>query len=204
MGVCLEDGADFEPYIEQVMEAGCDFSCCRELYDERKFDGDKPACLKFESSIVSDDELIQLDIEQSLDIIDGSDEKARMNALFRIEFYTRNGNKQDVGYRLLDRLISRNPAQNIGEAHFVSEIIKTVLIMEQTPRIVEGLMEVIRKTPSNNTTRVIYNTIFEGFRRYPYKMISEPLMDWMYSSQCSPRLKARVDEILEYAAWVDR
>ena len=216
VGVCLNNVGEFEPYIDEVIKDS-DFSICKEIYDKMKFDGDKPPCPLYEeiemaeedemdeedetSDELTDEEFIErvinnIDIEKNFEYLESANESLQRQALSNLEVLIRFG-KKEVGYRLLDSLVSLKPAGNISEAHGWAKIIDTILCMKPELRIVDGFMKILRKTPSSATTRGVFNAIFDGFRKYPYEMIREPLSDFMYSGICKPKLKARIEEVLE-------
>lgn len=47
-GVCLSD-EEFEPYIDELLE-NCNYACCKELVERKKFDGNREACADFSES----------------------------------------------------------------------------------------------------------------------------------------------------------
>ena len=44
-GICLK-GDTFEPFIDEMLENG-NFECCRELVEQKRFDGNREACEDF-------------------------------------------------------------------------------------------------------------------------------------------------------------
>ncbi|MBW1982903.1 MAG: hypothetical protein JRJ12_17005 [Deltaproteobacteria bacterium] len=53
-GICLNDEA-FEPFVEELL-ANVDFPSCRDLVEEKKFEGNRPVCPDFEEA-----EVIEID-----------------------------------------------------------------------------------------------------------------------------------------------
>jgi hypothetical protein len=63
LGACLRDEL-FEPFIEDILEKSS-FACCYDLYQEKRFDGGKAACLDFEEA-----EIIEISDEDDIYGID--------------------------------------------------------------------------------------------------------------------------------------
>jgi len=51
-GICLED-KEFEPYTEELLE-NCNYDCCKDLIERKKFSGNCEACPEFSEAEITD------------------------------------------------------------------------------------------------------------------------------------------------------
>lgn len=167
-GVCLIDSA-FEPFVDEVVE-NADFSCCRELYLKKRFDGAREVCENYEEIEVvdiSDDEDINpyihsekmkhQNVDEVIKYFYDADNTIVNNAISTISMYVHIGNEN--AYKgLIDYYVSLGPAESLEDVYFRLKIVDILTSKESEKNTIKAYVNELARTPSNNTTRQLYTT----------------------------------------------
>ena len=215
-GVCLRNVNEFEPYIESICEE-YDFNSCMNLYDNKRFDGERTACSEFEKIEAEEFDTDEIDIgkmdEKEIFAIvqlkmknrniDDIIEKLKLgnliekkNAISTLNSFIAMGNKSALDC-LLEYFKTSSPARTIDEVHNRVMIIDILKIREDEKVMIQVFINELCKTPSNNTTRKIYTEIFKFFERCSLEIIKKPLLNYIKNNPCTYRIKQRILEIID-------
>ncbi len=122
-----------------------------------------------------------------------NEKRYAINELIRLLYI---GNK--MAYEaLLDYFITSEPAKTLEEVHVRVNVIEVLQYKAKEEELVEHYIAELLKTPSNNTTRQIYQSIFKYFERCDVEIVREPLESYLKRSKCSPKIKSKVIGIIE-------
>jgi len=215
-GVCLRNVDEFEPYIESICEES-DFYSCMNLYDNKRFAGERTACSEFEKIETEEFDTDEIDISEmdekeifaivQLNMknrnIDDVIEKLKSrsliekeNAISTLNSFIAMGNKSALDC-LLEYFITSPAAETIAEVHTRVRIIDILRIREDEKVMIPVFIDELCKTPSNNTTRKIYTDIFKFFEHCSLEIIKEPLLNYVKDNCCSYRIKQRIIGIID-------
>lgn len=227
-GICFNNCDDFDDHIDEIMENG-EFSCCMDLYDKKRFDGYNHQCEGFEMVEIFELDIYK-DKERELDNqnrpeLNESAVRILLEESFREQishkdFFNvfKTGNDKEVSNALsvLTFLLAVNDDlakeklisyfKKTGPADNLKDVRRRVLVIEALAYIRdEGILtslfiDELYKTPSNNTTRQIYNAIFRYFQDCELENIAKPLLKYIKTSGCSYRIKKRILGLLEEIA----
>ncbi|MEA4903159.1 hypothetical protein [Desulfitobacterium sp.] len=203
-GVCLMDSA-FEPFMDEVVE-NADFSCCRELYLKKRFDGAREVCENYEEIEVvdiSDDEDINpyihsekmkhQNVDEVIKYFYDADNTIVNNAISTISMYVHIGNEK--AYKgLIDYYVSLGPAESLEDVYLRLKIVDILTSKESEKNTIKAYVNELARTPSNNTTRQLYTEILKRLSRCPSEMVQEPLMDLLEKKKFSYKIKNRIME----------
>ncbi len=205
LGVCLND-EEFEPFIEEILENG-DFSCCHELYLQKRYDGGREACEQFEvpemielPEGMSLDEYLQFEalkyqnVDELIQSLYSSDMVIVRKGLATISMYFYNGNEGALE-GLLNYYISLGPAESLEEVHLRIEIVEMLSRYEPDRRIIEAYVKELERTQSNNTTRKLYTLILRRLEWCPHEIVDDLLIELLNRKQYSFKMKKRLMEI---------
>ncbi len=213
-GVCMYDNDKFEDYLDEIYENE-DFSSCMQAYDESRISGDDCACENYEEieglDIEDDSSNDEFDVElflqtvqnQSIDdfkkhlYLDDFDNKEKaVYGLIRLSNY---GNKMAFK-ELINYLKTSEPPKIINEVHLRLKILDMLTYEHRhefkKEEVVDLFIEVLLKTPSNNTSRQIYTMIFRYLERCTNEIVKEPLLRYLEISGCSNKIKKKVENIV--------
>ncbi|WP_162862610.1 hypothetical protein [Acetivibrio cellulolyticus] len=208
-GVCMFNIDKFEPFVDEIYESN-DFSVCIEVYYENRIDGDSDACENYEQveiieidndNDLSSDEILGFILEnKSIEeyekiLASNNFEESRyaINELINLLYI---GNKMAYD-ALMNYFKTSEPARNIEQVHLRVKIIEALQYKASEKELIEHFINELLKTPSNNTTRKIYQQIFKYFERRSLEIVREPLINYLERSKCGPKMKSRVMEIIE-------
>lgn len=206
-GVCVNDAA-FEPFIDKIIEES-DFSCCPELYREKRYDGDREACDEFNEpeflDIPEGDDYIKAYLRadimkhQNIDEIAkyfyDSDKNIVRNAIATISTYIYLGN---IGAyeELIKYYMSLGPAEDLEDVYIRMQVVEILSSKEDEKNTIDAYIKELARTSSNNTTRQLYTKILERLRKCPSEMVEEPLLELLRKKKYAPKMKNRILEVV--------
>ncbi|MEA1926835.1 MAG: hypothetical protein U9N73_01405 [Candidatus Auribacterota bacterium] len=91
------------------------------------------------------------------------------------------------------------PPLSIEAVHLRIEILQKLKNSKRKKEITRFLFKELKRTPSNNTTRQWFTSIFKYLESLPFEDIEKPLSELLYDKRFSHRLKKRMREILYYS-----
>jgi hypothetical protein len=204
-GVCMYDNA-FDPFADKIVEDD-NFSSCYELYLEKRFDGAKEACDKFEEPEI-------LEIPEGMDVIAylryermkyqnvdeivkyfyNTDKEIVNKAISLISTYIHLGN-QSAYEGLLKYYRSLGPAETLEDVYLRKRIINLFGQYESERRTVEAYVNELARTPSNNMTRQLFTLIFRRLFYCPEEIVTELLLELLNKKKFSYKMKKRIMEV---------
>src|SRR3989339_2238845 len=103
LGICSGDKT-FEPYFDIIMKESS-FACCHDLYLEKRYTGEKPACSEFEKleiieeeedvfGIVIKDASKHKNMDEMIEQLYNSDNKQLKKTITSLDSYIHNENNQ--------------------------------------------------------------------------------------------------------------
>lgn len=209
-GACLQDIA-FRNLLPRIWEEE-NFSCCRELYRLKAFEGDREACSKFEPF---DFEPIETPIEEEnadigaktiIERIRTEDVSAIIRffydpdlavvkkAILNIETYVYLDNKQAFE-GLLNYYLCLGPVKSLEEVHLRTKIVDILARRSGKPEVVQAFVNELERSPSNNTTRQLYTLILEHLRGCDGELVHGLLIDLLNKKNYSPKIRERIDDL---------
>lgn len=210
-GACIYDMENIEPFADEIFEQS-DFSSCMDEYNKNRIDGNNDACENYEQA-----EIIEIDpnatkeeietkiklfgmqtqsVECFVNLLDSDNLSKKRYAINEIITLIYVGNK--MAYKaMLDYFITSEPAKTLEEVHLRVKVIEVLQYKAKEEELVQHYINELLKTPSNNTTRQIYQSIFNYFNRCDVEILKEPLESYLKISKCSPKIKSKVLSIIE-------
>ncbi|HDL64773.1 MAG TPA: hypothetical protein ENH12_05225 [Proteobacteria bacterium] len=91
------------------------------------------------------------------------------------------------------------PPLTIEAVHLRIEILQKLKNSKRKNELTRFLFKELKRTPSNNTTRQWFTSIFKYLKSLPFEEIDEPLSELLSDKRFSHRLKNRMREILYYS-----
>jgi len=222
-GVCMMRNADeFEPYLDDGIMESSDFSACHDLYMEKRLDGERNGCDKYEEIETIDlpegmDLSTYLALESALEekkhrnvddlvqrLREADSYESAMKAFSSISYYMHLGN-QNAYNALLSYYMSLGPAESLDDVHIRVEIVEDISSKGSAEDKIKAFVHELARTPSNNMTRQLYTAILRELCRCPAEMVREPLLVLLDRVEYSYRIKKRMKEIVEtkehYELW---
>ena len=205
LGVCLNDES-FNPFAEEILENG-DFSCCYEVYLQKRFDGGKEACDQYEEpdiveipegediyAYITYENLKHQNVEEIIQYLYSSDVDLVKKAISAISTYVYIGN---VGaYEgLINFYASLGPAEGLDDVYLRMKVIDMLSRYESERKTIEAYVNELARTPSNNTTRKLYTLILERLSRCPAEIVSGLLLELLNKQQYSYKIRKRILEV---------
>ncbi|MGD9202229.1 MAG: hypothetical protein PVI26_11740 [Chitinispirillia bacterium] len=216
-GLCLKD-SEFDPYIDELLEKQ-NYKCCKELIEEKKFDGNREPCKDFEIIEVIEDDIsvddlfdnklqeqkeIQIldillkyqSIERYKNEVNSPETKIRLSAFENLAGLVGFNNKEAA--ELLIKSFKELPApSSLDEVHFKLKVFRLVNREEFTEELIPTLVRDLYNTQSNNRTRQWISEIFRFFSIYNRnEKIRGYLEKMLKEKQFSYRIKNKIKEIL--------
>ncbi|MBL7112490.1 MAG: HEAT repeat domain-containing protein [Bacteroidales bacterium] len=218
-GICLNN-TEFEPYIEELLENE-NYDCCKELIEEKKFDGNEHYCKDFEmvEIIETDSSMYELfgigpNDEQNLteavnlslknravedyrEMLQHSDPENRLKAFETLSALASMNNKEAI--KLLIESFKDIPAPVSLEAvHFKLEVFRFVNRDDYVQDLIPVLFRDLYETKSTNQTRQWISEIFRFLSIYKKEeKVTGNLEKMLTEKQFSYRIKKRIKDILE-------
>ncbi len=205
LGVCLND-EKFLPFLDAIIE-NQDFSSCRELYLQERYDGRKEPCEHYEEieiieipedENINDYLLIEHLKHQNVDPIImhlyDANNTIVSKAISAISSYVYIGNES--AYRgLLMFYMGLGPAEGLDDVKIRMKIVDMLSSRESETSTIDAYVNELARTPSNNTTRQLYTTILTRLSRCPLEMVQEPLIELLGKREYSYKIKNRIMDI---------
>lgn len=204
-GVCILDEA-FEPFMDQILEND-DFSSCYNLYLQKRFEGQKEACDKFEEPEILDipegediiayltvENLKHQNVDEIIKYLHSSDPDLVKKAISAISTYVYIGN-MDAYEGLISYYESLGPAQDLDDVNLRIRVIDMLNRYESEPRTMEAYINELARTPSNNTTRKLYTLILKRLSYCPAEIVSGMLLELLNKKQYSYKIRKRILEV---------
>lgn len=205
LGICLRDEI-FDTFIDDIME-NSDFTCCYDLYLNKRFNGEKAACAHFEESeifeISNENDIFEFILSENLKhqkvdkIIENLHSSSSIKvkeAITSISAYIALGN--DNAYEgLINYYMGLSPADSLEDVHIRMEIVEALSRKKSEKNTINAYVNELVRTPSNNTTRQLYSEILKLLGKCPAEMIKEPLLELLDKRQYSYKIKNRIMEI---------
>lgn len=224
-GICFNKSDVFEDFYDEIFEEG-EFSSCMELYDQERFDGSNAPCKDFDISSCgtegeTDDKSRKLTEEEETLVLNvlikaslrgkimeedffrkietGSDDEAS-DVFSTLQFLL--ADKDSLARKKLIKYFKETgPFDNIKDIRRRTELIGILRYIRDEKTVIELFINELYKTPSNNTTRQLYNAIFRYFQQCKLENLEEPLLEYIDKSKCSYRIKKRILGILDDIAY---
>lgn len=206
LGVCLRDEV-FDSFIDEIMESS-DFTCCYELYLEKRFSGEKAGCSYFEEQeiievsdeddiygIILNENLKYQKVDGIIEKLNGSDSVQIEEAITSLSAYIGLGNN-NAYEGLINYYTGLSPADSLKDVHVRMKIVKALSGKRSEKSTIKAYVNELMRTPSNNMTRQLYTEILELLAKCPVEIIKEPLLQLLDKRQYSYRIKNRIMEII--------
>jgi hypothetical protein len=206
LGVCLRDEA-FDPFLDDIMVSSS-FDCCYELYLEKRFNGEKAACLEYEEpeiievfdehdayNYLLNETLKYQKVDDIIENLHSLDKLQIEEAIDSLSAYIGLGNN-NAYEGLIDYYTGLPPADSLEDVHVRLKIVKALAYKELDKDIVNAFINELVRTPSNNTTRKLYTEIFKLLGDCPMELVNEPLVQLLNKRKYSYRLKKKIYEIM--------
>ena len=212
-GVCLRDNDEFDPYIEEVLE-NVDFSCCIELYCQKRFNGDRKACPEFEETEIIEIEDSDTDdymddqkasaiieylrtrnVEEFVKMLYCSNEEEKGKALYQISTCINFGNREAFD-SLLKYYMALPQVVSIGDVHFRLKVLKTLISSEYRNDLVDVLIDELYMMPSNNTTRQLYSEILRFLNNCSNDIVKNKLRWLLKKKKFSNKMYSKILSII--------
>ncbi|MGD9567078.1 MAG: hypothetical protein AB7V48_01950 [Sedimentibacter sp.] len=212
-GVCMNDEA-FEPYADEIVENE-NFSCCYDLFLQKRYDGLTEACELFEEVEfigITDDEdinsylhyevLKNQNVDEIINSLYSGDVSIVKNALNLILLYVNIGN-ESAYEGLLKYYISLGPAESLDDVYIRKDIINMFSRYESERRTIEAYVNELERTPSNNTTRQLYSLILERLTRCNcnYNIVVDLLNELLCRKEFGNKIYKRITEVMDYISY---
>ena len=204
-GICSYD-EEFEPFLMEVYNA--DFSNCYEIYQKKRFSGDKEACDQYEEIELFEDsddgdnnahtlieKMKHQNVDENIKYLYNSDCEIINYAISTITMYICLGNN-DAYEGLIDYYVSLDSAVSLEEVYIRMKIIEALFTKESEKKTIEAYVNELARTPSNNTTRQLYSLILARLEKCPRDMIREPLSQLLKKRQYSNKMLNRIIEVV--------
>lgn len=204
-GVCIND-EEFEPFLDEVIDCA-DFSCCYELYQEKRSDGGREPCDQYEEPEMLEisegedfnvhifvEEMKHGNVDEIINYLYNSDNEIVKRAISTIDTCIRVGN-ESAYEGLINYYMGLKPAESLEDVYTRMKIIETLSTKESEQKTMEAYVNELARTPSNNTTRQLYSLILEHLSKCPEEMIWKPLFELLEKRQYSYKIKKRIKEI---------
>jgi len=218
-GICLNDTV-FDPYIEELLKNE-NYNCCKELIEEKKFDGNEHYCDDFEMMEIirtdlSMEELYGTDISDGQilsEIIDVAlknkpvgdlpeklkhpDPGPRLEAFSNLVALVAMKNVE--AKKLLIESFKNIPApESLEDVHYKLEVFRIVNRNDLAEELIPVLFRDLYQTKSNNQTRQWISEIFRFQRIHRNEEnVIENLEKMLTEKQFSYRIKSKIKDILE-------
>lgn len=206
MGICSLDEGFESCWEDDLLMEKIDFSCCRELYLQKCFDGLREACDKFENAMMNIPEgmsvdtylhikaLKDADTSDLYQCLHQTDRKSVLRALDRISYFARQDNHEAYD-NLIRFCLELGPATSLKEVEFRVELVKILSSLPRAAQIVDAYVRELTRTPSNNMTRRLYTEILKELSRYPHDEIQAPIENLLSQTRYSYKIKRRIKEV---------
>lgn len=204
-GVCMKDEA-FEPFIDEILEND-NFSCCYEMYLQKRFEGKREACDQFEepevleipegediSAYIAYENLKHQNVDEIIKYLYSSDADLVKKAISAISTYVYIGN-MGAYEGLISYYESLGPAEGLDDVYLRIEMIDMLIRYESEKRTIEAYINELARTPSNNTTRKLYTLILKRLSRCPAEIVSGLLIELLNKQQYSYKIRKRILEV---------
>jgi hypothetical protein len=127
--------------------------------------------------------------------LNSADAKTREVAIRSLGTLAGQGNR--AAFEGLFAFLQAMPlARALEEVHLKKEILEAFAYGSPTEELAPFLIEELRRTPSNNTTRQWLSSVFRFLERCPWDAIHEPLERMLEDKKRSPRFKEKIEETL--------
>lgn len=207
MGICSLDKA-FDPYWDdEVLMESMDFSCCRDLYLQRCFDGQREACDSFEQALIEDipedmsidtymyiESMKNADPDKLFQNLQQEDREIALRAMNQLFLLIHSGNVKAYE-SLISYFRSLDSAISLEEVHYRIKLIEAMSHLPRSEKFIELYVNELARTPSNNTTRRLYTIILKELGRYPQEEICGPLEQLLNNVKYSNKIKRRIMEV---------
>lgn len=207
-GVCLNDEA-FEPYIDKLLEEA-DFSCCYDLYLEKRFNSDREPCSEFEEieliefeneeelkAILKHESMKHQDVSEVLEHLHSTNNEIIDYTINFLSRYIALGNKSAL-QGLLDYYTGLPAAENLEEVHRRMKILEVLSYSPASEeQLIDAYINELARSPSNNATRQLYTKILNYLERRPLEKIEEPLLKLMEKRKFSYKMNSRIQGIID-------
>lgn len=184
-----------------------DFSCCYDLYLEKRFSGEKAACDHYEEpetievsneddiyGYILHEKLKHQNVDEIFKNLYSSSSDIIKKAITSISAYIALGN--DNAYEgLINYYMGLAPADSLEDVHIRLEIVKALSTKISEKNTINAYVNELARTPSNNTTRQLYSEILKLLNKCPAEMIKEPLLELLDKRQYSYKIKKSIIEI---------
>lgn len=217
LGVCIKDET-FDVYLDNILEES-DFSSCMDLYNEKRFDGDRDVCADYEEiEFIEDEEpegisqmreeeldrraesLRTQDVSDIAELLHGG-EKERDRAISVLLYLLIYKNKNAFDsvlnfYKSLPRVAS------IDDVHFRLKILDHLYhydINEKCSKdLVDMLVGELYKMQSSNTTRQLFSSMlkFLSNSRCESDMVTDQLSWLLINRKFSPKMKQNINSVI--------
>lgn len=205
LGACLNDEA-FEPFMVNIIENE-NFSSCYELYLQKRYDGSREACERYEepefievpegvdiSAYIHYEVLKHQSVEEIVRFLYNPDLALVKNAISAISTYVYIGNR-DAYEAVLNYYQSLGPAESLDDVNMRMELINMLSRYESEIRTIEAYVNELKRTPSNNTTRKLYSLVLERLKWCPNDIVFELILELLNKQQYSYKIKKRIMEV---------
>ena len=194
-GICLNDDA-FEPFIEDIMERE-DYSRCRDLIDEKKFDGDRDVCDNYvETEIIGEiDDVYLDDIKSSI----GKDGKVDTKKLEKL-ILKRQFESIDWATYPVEEYVEKLQSRSDGERRKAVETLEGIASLGST-RALEVLFDFFRELPPPATLKEVHfkkDLLRRLARRDRESRLAPVLVDELYRMDSNNTTRQYFSAILGY------
>ncbi|NLC43557.1 MAG: hypothetical protein GX783_04670 [Clostridiales bacterium] len=212
-GICLRDDV-FDEHLDEVF-GNSSFSSCRDLFEERKFDGFRQACADFEEIEYVEDEELEEESELNYEELDKLTEVYRTQDVDDIAkylyaeeeykdkaisllLYLMNYRNENAFKAMMDYYKSLPSVESIDDVHFRLKILECLYRFNPnescSSELIEMLVDELYKMQSNNTTRQLFSSIlkFLSSSNCELDMITDKLAWLLDNRKFSPKMKQNI------------
>ena len=214
-GICINDN-EFDPYIDDALE-NSDFSCCMELYQQKRFDGGRETCPDFEEAELIDIGDIDVDADDFVDKLKiiaiyeqmktqnvdevvkalySSNEVVKEKALSTLFSYMFSGNKGAFD-SLLKYYMELPPVVSISDVHFRLRILQDLISSKFNNELVDAFIKELYKMPSNNTTKQLFSKMIKFLERCPLDIVEDKVIWLLKERKFSSKMEQNIISIID-------
>lgn len=206
-GVCMND-PEFDPFAEEICETGS-FSCCYDLYQKKRFDGDREGCEDFELPEKADipegmdiktylelEGMKRADLSEVIKVLYEPDLDRIYRAISMLQTYAYMEN-EGAYEGLLQYYEGLGPAQTLEDVHLRKRIVEVFERFESERRVLEAFVNELKRSPSNNTTNQLYRLILVRLNKANHEIVSELLWKLLDEKKYSTKMKNKITAIAE-------
>lgn len=224
-GVCIQDEA-FDGYLDEICES-TDFSLCIDLYNEKRFDGNRDVCADYDEieiienedededeesengSQMTEEELDRRyeiyrtqDVDDIAKYLNSEEEKLKSKAISAL-LYLMNFKNENAFYCMLNYYKNLPTVESIDDVHSRLKVLDRFYYININQNcsndLIEMLVGELYKMPSNNTTRQLFSSIlkFLSNSRCEFEIVIDKLSWLLCKRKFSPKMERNILSVIQ-------